>query len=266
MVTGSRSFGVAAGSTGLIGRPCRSQLTSCTLPLPFGPRGDSFRRMKSRIAALFAILFLLVGITSVSAQEDEPVSLTIGLHAAEKNFNPVVRPMAQPLTHDLTSLVYDTLFWSQASVTPEPFLATEAVSSDDARTWTVSLREGVTWHDGEAFTADDVAFTFQWHTDLGGVSRYGHHVTDHPTFVSAEVIDDLTVVLNFEDPIPTFMFLPGGDTPILPEHIWSQIDEPLTHATELAVGTGPFKMVEYVPDTSYRLVANEDYFPGRCDG
>ncbi len=219
--------------------------------------------MKSRTTALFAVLFvLLAGTVSVSAQEDETVSLTIGLHAAEKNFNPLIRPMAQPLTHDLTNLVYDTLFWSQASESPEGFLATGAESSDDARTWTITLREGVKWHDGEAFTADDVAFTFQFISDLGGPSRYGHHVTDYPTFVSAEVVDDFTVVLNFEDPIPTFKFLPGGDLPILPEHIWSQIDEPLTYATELPIGTGPFEMVEYVPDTSYRLVANEDYFLG----
>jgi len=218
--------------------------------------------MKLRIAAVLSVFVLLLVGATAQAQDDESVSLTIGLHAAEKNLNPLIRPMALPITHDITNLVYDTLFWSQASVTPEPFLATGAVPSDDARTWTVSLREDVVWHDGEPFTAEDVAFTFQLVSDLEGPARYGHHVTDHPTFVSAEVVDDLTVVLNFENPIPTFLFLPGGDIPILPEHIWADIEDPLADATSVAIGTGPFKMVEYVPDTSYRFEANEDYFLG----
>jgi peptide/nickel transport system substrate-binding protein len=197
------------------------------------------------------------------AQEDDDVVVRIGLHAAEKNLNPFISPQALPITHDFTMLVYDTLFWSQARTDPEPWLATGAEPSDDLRTWTVSLRDGVKWHDGEAFTADDVAFTFQAMVDAGGVGRYGHHLTDHPTFLSANVIDDLTVELNFADPIATFKLVPGGDMPIIPEHIWAGIEDPTADATSLPIGTGPFRMTEYNPDVSYRLEANEDYFLGK---
>ena len=117
-------------------------------------------------------------------------------------------------------LVYDTLFWSQSRLDPEPWLATGAEPTDDYRTWTVSLRDGVAWHDGEPFGADDVAFTFRYFADDGGPGRYGHHVYDHPVFESATVIDDLTVELTFAELVATFTLLPGGDLPILPRHIW----------------------------------------------
>lgn len=228
------------------------------------------RNMRTRRAfAVPAVLMALVlavvlgGIPGpVGAQGDEPVVVTIGLHNAEKNLNPFISPQALPITHDFTMLVYDSLFWSQARLEPEPWLATGAEASDDFRSWTVSLRDGVTWHDGEDFTADDVAFTFEYFAEGEKTGRYGHHVWEHPSFESAEVVDPLTVTLNFEEPVPSFELLPGGDLPMIPEHIWADVEDAEADATGLPVGTGPFKMVDYVPDTSYRLEANEDYFLG----
>lgn len=220
--------------------------------------------MRKILSALLAALLLSVFLSPAvaNAQEDEEVVVRIGLHAAEKNLNPFISPLALPITHDFTMLVYDTLFWSQATLDPEPWLATGAEPSDDMRTWTVTLQEGIEWHDGMPLTAEDVAFTFQYMSDLGGPGRYGHHVTDHPTYVSSEVIDDLTVAITFEDPLSTFTMLPAGDMPIVPKHIWEGVEDPTQDATSLAIGTGPFRMTEYVPNTSYVLESNEDYFKG----
>ncbi len=214
------------------------------------------------------ILSLILALVSVAlappaaAQDDDPVVLRVGLHAAEKNLNPFIVPQALPITHDFTMLVYDSLFWSQSRLDPEPWLATGAEPSQDFRTWTVTLRDDVAWHDGTPFSAADVAFTFQYFAEDGGPGRYGHHVYDHPVFMSASVIDDATVEITFQDPVPTFELLPGGDLPILPKHIWEGIEDPRADATSLPVGTGPFVMVEYNPGVSYRLEANPDYFMG----
>ena len=219
--------------------------------------------MRKKLTALaLALLASILLIPAAATAQDDEVVVRIGLHAAEKNLNPFISPTALPITHDFTMLVYDTLFWSQATLNPEPWLATGAEPSDDMRTWTVSLQEGIEWHDGVPFTAEDVAFTFQYMSDLGGPGRYGHHVTDHPTYVSSEVIDDLTVAITFEDPLSTFMMLPGGDLPIVAKHIWEGVEDPTQDATSLAIGTGPFRMTEYEPNTSYVLEANEDYFKG----
>lgn len=219
------------------------------------------RRLLTAIAMALVLSGLLLP-TAALAQDDEEIVLRIGLHAAEKNLNPFISPQALPITHDFTMLVYDTLFWSQTRFDPEPWLATGVEASDDFRTWTVSLQDGISWHDGMPFTAEDVAFTFQYMSDLGGPGRYGHHITDHPTFVAATVVDPLTVELTFEDPIATFKLLPGGDLPIVPKHIWEGVEDPTQDATSLAIGTGPYRMTEYDPGTSYRLEANADYFKG----
>ena len=214
------------------------------------------------ILTLILSLFSFALAPLAAAQDDDDIVVRVGLHAAEKNLNPFIVPQALPLTHDFTMLVYDTLFWSQSRLDPEPWLATGAEPSEDFRTWTVTLREDVLWHDGTPFTADDVAFTFQYFSDDGGPGRYGHHVYDHPVFESASVVDGATVEITFQDPVTTFKLLPGGDIPILPKHIWEGVEDPRADATSLPVGTGPFVMVEYDPGVSYRLEANPDYFLG----
>lgn len=220
-----------------------------------------FRHRIFPVALVLALFSFLLAPLAV-AQDDDDVVVRVGLHAAEKNLNPFIVPQALPLTHDFTMLVYDTLFWSQSRLDPEPWLATGAEASDDYRTWTVTLRDGVSWHDGAPFSAADVAFTFQYFSDDGGPGRYGHHVYDHPVFAAASVIDDLTVQITFADPVTTFELLPGGDLPILPKHIWEGVENPRADATSLPIGTGPFRMVEYNPGVSYRLEANDDYFLG----
>ncbi|MEM9655871.1 MAG: ABC transporter substrate-binding protein [Actinomycetota bacterium] len=189
-------------------------------------------------------------------------TVRVAIRADEGPFNPFVPHNDVTLGHDLTMLVYDSLFWSQSEVAPDTWLATDAIPSADFRTWTVSLRPGVLWHDGEPFTAEDVAFTFGYFRDVGGPGRYGHHVYQHPVFQTATVIDDLTVELAFANPIATFPQLPGGDLPILPEHVWSAIGDPRTEAPALPVGTGPYRFVDHQPGVSYRLEANQVYFQG----
>ena len=219
--------------------------------------------MRKLILSLLTGAALVAAATgAASADEGDRTVIRVGLHAAEKNLNPFILPSALPITHDFTMLVYDTLFWSQARLDPEPWLATGAEPSEDFRTWTVSLRDGVTWHDGTPFGAADVAFTYQYFADIAGPGRYGHHVYDHPVLSGTEVIDDLTVRLSFEEPVATFELLPGGDVPILPRHVWEGMENPRADAVSLPIGTGPYRMVSYEPGVSYRLEANEDYFMG----
>ena len=221
-----------------------------------------FSRHALSVLLVTVLLSLSLATPATAQDDDSDVVVRVGLHAAEKNLNPFIVPQALPLTHDFTMLVYDSLFWSQSRLDPEPWLATDAQPSADYRIWTVTLRDDVLWHDGVPFTAADVAFTFTYFADDGGPGRYGHHVYDHPVFESATVVDDDTVEITFVDPVPTFKLLPGGDLPILPKHIWEGIDNPRADATSLPVGTGPYRMVEYNPGVSYRLEANADYFKG----
>ena len=212
-------------------------------------------------AALIVLLTTLVA-PSAAQDGDRAALVRVAIRADEGPLNPFLPPKDVAVAHDLLMLVYDSLFWTQSQVSPDEWLATGAEPSADFRTWTVSLRPGVQWHDGEPFTADDVAFTFQYFRDVGGPGRYGHHVYQHPRFENATVIDDLTVQLTFTNPISTFPQLPGGDVPILPEHVWSSIGDPRADLAALPVGTGPYRLVDRQPGSSYRLEANPTYFGG----
>jgi peptide/nickel transport system substrate-binding protein len=219
-------------------------------------------RRRFVVAAMSAALVAGLA-TSAGAQQAEPKKITVAFKANENNLTPFTLTMGGlPTTHDLTNLVYDTLFWSQVREDPEPWLATSAEPSPDYKSWTVKLRPGVLWHDGRPLTAEDVKFTYEkMKTTTGG--RYSHHVWEYPVFMSADVIDPLTVRLNFEDAAPTFKILPGGDLPIVPKHVWENVPNPTTGTNVPSIGSGPFKMVEVVPDQMYKLEANAAYFKGK---
>lgn len=198
------------------------------------------------------------------AAGQEPQTLRVAIKGFENNITPFTVTFASnPATNDLQHLVYDSLFWSQAKADPEPWLAESAEPSDDHRTWTVRVRDDVTWHDGEPFTVDDVQFSFEYYDAQAGASgRYAHHVNDVPDYEGSEIVDEHTIQLSFSQPAPQFKIMPGADLPIIAQHVFEGVEEPGTMTTQLPVGTGPFRLVDIEPDQRYRLEANDDYFKG----
>lgn len=221
--------------------------------------------MRGRLAAAMvgALALATLGL-GVPAQSQEASRVRVAIKGFENNITPfTVTFGALPATNDIMHLVHDSLFWSQVKTDPEPWLAESAEPSDDGRMWTVKLRDGVRWHDGLPFTAEDVKFSFEFYRDQPGASgRYAHHVFDVPDFERAEVVDPLTVNLFFSVPAPQFEIMPGADLPIVAKHVWEGVAEPGTATEMLPVGTGPYQVVEIVPDQRYRLQANENYFKG----
>jgi len=235
-------------------------------------------RPRASLLALLLTMAALVGCAAPSAPSSsqpgtegtQPAAataekLTIALNGFENNLTPFTLTFGAALnTHDMITLVYDTLFWSQNDIEPEPWLAEKAESSEDGRIWTVTLRPDLSWHDGKPLTAEDVKFSFEYYHHTPGASgRYAHHVSDVPPWERAEVIDARTVRLYYTEPAPTFRMLPGADLPIIPKHVWENVTEPTKASQDLPVGSGPYKVVEIVPDQLYRLQANEQYFKGR---
>lgn len=224
--------------------------------------------MLRRVALSMLCACLAVGLSAApaSGQDDDPTTtLRIALNGYENNITPFTATFgAAPNTHDLLMLVYDSLFWSQNSVDPEPWLAESAEPNADLTQWTVILRDGVTWHDGRPLTAEDVRFSFEYYSEQRAASgRYAHHVFDVPPLASAEVLDDRTVRFTYSQPAPAFRTMPGADLPIIPRHVWESVPDPRTNAESLPVGSGPYRLVEIVPDQLYRFEANESYFKGR---
>ncbi|MYH39700.1 MAG: ABC transporter substrate-binding protein [Candidatus Dadabacteria bacterium] len=159
----------------------------------------------------------------------------------------------------------------------EPALAKSWTHSDDGLTWTFSLREDVTWHDGAPFTAHDVDFTFNriiYNEEIGAsaAAAFNFRFLDETTGAWTEArmtvtaLDDYTVQCVL--PVPFAPFLRSMGTAIYPKHILEQyvdsgtFDEVWnidTDPTEV-VGTGPFTIERYVPGDRVVLRRNPNYW------
>lgn len=163
--------------------------------------------------------------------------------------SPSVIPMVQ-------GLIYETLFYfnplKPIDQEPLPQLGESFEWNEDGTALTVTVRQGVTWTDGEAFTAGDVAFTFNKVRDTDALNAGG-------TAPSAEATDDTTVVITYAEP----SYLEGPNalarTWIIPEHLFTDVEDLATYANEEPVGTGAFQLEDFSPE-SYLLMANTNYW------
>ena len=193
---------------------------------------------------------------ATSAEQGKVENLTIGLQSDVGPLNIYTGNLDW-----LTDMVYDKLFSPSPYVDePTPWLAESATQLDD-QTWEVVIRDGIKWHDGEDFTAEDVKFTYEYYRD-GPSNRHTHHVNEVPKINEISIAEDgKTITFECEYACPSLKTVTFADLPILPEHVWSKVENPRKY-TDLAIGTGPYKLTEYVADQHYVLYANEDYFMG----
>lgn len=159
----------------------------------------------------------------------------------------------------------------------EPALAESWEHSDDGLEWTFHLRRDVSWHDGEPFTADDVAFTFNriiYNDDIPTSTRnaFIFVYTDEATGeqkdgrMTVTALDDYTV--RFVLPVSYAPFLRSMGTSVYPEHVlgphvdagtFEEVWGLDTDPSEV-IGTGPFTITGYTPDDRLTLGRNPDYW------
>ena len=135
-----------------------------------------------------------------------------------------------------------------------PWLGESFTANETNDVWTLKLRDGVTWQDGEAFNADDVVFTIN--TLIANAPDLDNSQNMKDWVASIEKLDDLTVQFNLTKPNPRFQLdyfsvRIWGGVNWMPEHIWKDVD-PLTFKNyDLAAGlpmcTGPYKLAGVSP-------------------
>ncbi|HJW76076.1 MAG TPA: ABC transporter substrate-binding protein, partial [Thermoleophilia bacterium] len=217
------------------------------------------------LLALLVVLAVSLGVASSFAASPSPapagkVTLRVGWTAEPDSLNPFLGQLVP--AYEVEHLNYDYLVGVKAAdYSPTPELATEWSQTADGKTWTFKLREGVAWQDGEPFTAQDVAFTFNFiieHPDEAS------NFTNYTGFLKqVTVIDDHTV--QFECTRAKANML-GMIVPILPAHIWSQMSPKEVKKFQNPppiVGTGPFQVVEWKKNGFIKLEANPGYWRGR---
>jgi peptide/nickel transport system substrate-binding protein len=153
-------------------------------------------------------------------------------------------------------MVYDTLFGVDLSLTPRPQMAAGHTVSDDGRTLTITLRDGLFFHDGEKVRSADCIASIDrwskrssWGQALGAVNQ------------EMTVKDDKTFTIQLKKPFALTTYALGvGSCFIMPERVAKT--DPFKQITE-AVGSGPFKFVkeDWVAGAKAAWVKNDKYIP-----
>jgi peptide/nickel transport system substrate-binding protein len=176
----------------------------------------------------------------------------------------------------VTGQILEPLFqYEDGSTKPIPALATGYSVSDDGLVWTINLREGVKFHDGTPFNADAVVLNFerQWKTDHplhfeSQVYEYWEYMfngfDDDCLITNIEAVDEYTVKISLKAPLAPMLANLAMDmfaisSPTALEKYGADYGQP----TVGAVGTGPFKFVEWVEDDHITVEANADYWGGK---
>lgn len=213
-----------------------------------------------------SLILMILGVQATAAPtETTPPQriLTVGIVNDIDSLNPFVGYVVE--AYEVWGLMYDSLTgYGQKDFAAVPGLAEKWSTSADGKTWTYTIRSGVTWSDGTPLTARDAAYTFN--RIINGTAEktnYGNYVAN---IVKAEAPDDSTLVLTTDQPTPTMLHLA---VPILPEHIWKQIsaEQVSTYKnspTDVVkpVGSGPYILKERKVGQYVRLVANTSYWAG----
>jgi peptide/nickel transport system substrate-binding protein len=159
--------------------------------------------------------------------------------------------------------LFDPLFTVDPEGKFQPALAREVPTvenggiSEDGLSWRVKLRDDVTWHDGEPFTAEDVKFTIelQQNPEFNAMRRNGHELVRN-----IQIVNDHELTWEMESPYAPYPAILSW-TFMVPAHILADAEDPnQTEFRNNPVGTGAFTFGERVAGNYIMLNANPDYF------
>jgi peptide/nickel transport system substrate-binding protein len=162
---------------------------------------------------------------------------------------------------EIHGLVYDSLAKVDPTGEVVPWAA-ESWDFVDDTTLVVSLRPGMTFHDGEPVTAADVKFSFDYIKEW----EVGLYVNPLTPVESVDVVDDLTVQINLVEPVATILSGALSQIKILPMHIWENVvdEQGLTNPAEWTesnmIGSGPYMVQSITANEAVELVRNDSHF------
>ncbi len=145
--------------------------------------------------------------------------------------------------------VYDYLVDIDPQSNPVPRLATAWAISEDGKTYTFTLAEGVTWHDGSNFNAADVVWTFDRLRNTEGTPT----AELYANITAIVATGDLEVTFTLAEPNPFFIYDLSDNHALVLKQGTEDADANFN-------GTGPFKVVSYTPEDRIIMEANESYF------
>lgn len=206
----------------------------------------------------------------------DETTLTTSTTSFLNSFNPL--EIAGDAPSRVTEMTWDRLMRINPIGVAEPWAA-EKVTWEDSLNVVVTLREGMTWHDGEPVTSEDAAYTFEaalagtTQTDEDGNESFRAEAPDYYPFArnvaNIEIIDDLNVRYTLHTPSAAFETSSLAKLNLIPEHVWRPIIEDLltkddadvdSIQEDIPIGSGPFKYVAFDVNEFVLLEAFDDHW------
>ena len=210
--------------------------------------------MKKLISMLLAFI-LAAGVCTGCSEKQEKGSTLVYGSGDYDSINPIMNEHCE-----IKHLLFDSLVKPGEDGEPVPGLAESWTYDDDTLTYTFNLRSDVKWHDGEAFTADDVKFTIE------AIMNPDNGSENYPNYIEIaeiEVISDTEIAFILSE--PNYAFLDYMTMSILPEHLLAGEDMWEADYFKNPIGTGPYKLESWDVGQAIVMVKNEAYFAGAAN-
>ncbi len=213
--------------------------------------------MRTRLAScLFAWTLASMALLAPPAAA-QPRTLTIAVGGAFTSMDPHYHNLNP--NNVLTEYVFDRLVRFDANYLPEPALAV-SWKVIDPTTWELKLRDGVKFHDGTPFTADDVVFTFaRIPLLLNSPSSFNFAIKP---IRQVEVVDKLTIRLHTAEPAPLMAFN-LANVKIVSRKNGEGAGTGDYNTGKAAIGTGPYRVVSFVVGDHAVFQRNEDFWDNK---
>ncbi len=207
--------------------------------------------VKRILVAAVSAAFLSVPVSGVALAADDVIRLGADVDAG--TLDP--RIMRDTTAYRVNNLLYDGLVQLDTNLEPVPDLAV-SWENPEPTVWIFHLRDGVKFHDGSAFTADDVVFTFETILDPDLNARFRSLYTP---IEKIEAVDPLTVRIELSEPYaPLLSYLDMGIVP-------KAYVEGGGDLSSDPVGTGPMRLADWERGSKIKLQPFDDYWGGEAE-
>jgi peptide/nickel transport system substrate-binding protein len=199
----------------------------------------------------FVLMVVLVASLGAASAQDAGNTLIMARAADTTGLDPHTQTAFASFR--LLELIYEPLVNLDANLEVVPALAESWDFSEDALTLTLNLRQGVTFHNGAEFTAEDVVATFNRILDEATAAAAR---ANYLSIASIDTPDDYTVVFNLSEPdVPLLAALATTNAAIV-----DSADIESGDVATVANGTGPFSLTNWTPDETTTLTANAEWW------
>ena len=212
--------------------------------------------LKKALALIVVASLFLFSCAKKESDIKEPNSITVGLGADAKRLIPMLA--SDSASGEISGWIFNGLTKYDKNIKLTGDLAESWEVSPDGKVVTFHLRKGVNWQDGVPFTSADVVFTYNTIRDPKVATPYSE---TYGPVEKVEAVDDLTVKVTYKEKFAPALEAWGMG--IIPKHLLEGKDINKDDFNRKPVGTGPYKMSEWVTGSRIVLTAFDGYFEGR---